>query len=69
MIPKPSHANIIGTKWVFKNETNEKGIVTQNKAHLVVQGYTQIEGIDFCETFAPIAHLEAIRLLLGFACI
>ena len=55
---------MIGTKWIFKNKTNEEGVITRNKARLVAQGYTQIEGVDFDETFAPVARLESIRLLL-----
>ncbi|KAA0051235.1 exosome complex component RRP45A-like isoform X1 [Cucumis melo var. makuwa] len=55
--------------WIFKNKTDEHGVVTRNKAQLVVQGYAQIEGIDFGETFASVACLEAICLSLSFACI
>jgi hypothetical protein len=58
--------NVIGTKWVFKNKQGEDGEVVRNKAHLVAQGYSQVEGLDFGETFAPVAHLEAIRILLAF---
>ncbi|KAK2396392.1 secreted RxLR effector protein [Trifolium repens] len=61
--------NIIGTKWVYRNKSDESSVVTRNKAKLVAQGYPQIEGVDFDETFAPIARLESIRLLLGVACI
>ncbi|KAG9459176.1 hypothetical protein H6P81_003684 [Aristolochia fimbriata] len=57
--------NVIGTKWVFKNKTDEEGNVIRNKTKLVAQGYTQVEGIDFDETFAPVARLESIRLLLA----
>jgi hypothetical protein len=67
LVPKPKHKNIIGTKWVFRNKTNEQGEVVRNKARLVAQGYSQQEGIDFTETFAPVARLEAIRLLLSYA--
>ena len=52
---------------MFRNKMNEDGIVTRNKARLVVQGYFQEEGIDFEETFAPVARLETIRILLAFA--
>ncbi|CAJ2652909.1 unnamed protein product [Trifolium pratense] len=67
LVPKPSHKNIIGTKWVFRNKLNEQGEVVRNKARLVAQGYSQQEGIDYTETFAPVARLEAIRLLLSYA--
>jgi hypothetical protein len=50
--------NMIGTKWVFRNKQDEQGVVTRNKARLVAQGFTQIEGFDFGETYAPVARLE-----------
>ena len=69
LVPRPEGVNVIGTKWIFKNKSDEHGIVTRNKERLVAQGYTQIEGLDFDETFAPVARLESIRLLLGVSCI
>jgi hypothetical protein len=57
--------NIIGTKWIFKQ--GEDGEIVRNKARLVAQGCSQVEGLDFEETFAPVARLEAIRILLDFA--
>ncbi|KAH9725866.1 hypothetical protein KPL70_008032 [Citrus sinensis] len=57
-----------GTKWVFRNKMDESGVVVRNKARLVAQGYNQEEGIDFDETFAPVARLESIRMLLAYAC-
>ncbi|GJZ05504.1 retrovirus-related pol polyprotein from transposon TNT 1-94 [Tanacetum coccineum] len=59
---------IIGTKWVFGNKLDENGIVFQNKARLVAQGYNQQEGIDYNETYASVARLESIRILLAYAC-
>jgi len=66
MVPKPQHKNIIGTKWVFRNKPNEQGEVVRNKVRLVAQDYRQQEGIDYTETFAPIAGMEAIRLLISY---
>ena len=68
LVPRPSDTNIIGTKWIYKNKFDEKGKITRNKARLVAQGYTQIEGIGFHETFAPVAKLERIRLLFAISC-
>ena len=68
LVPSPSNHPIIGTKWVFRNKLNEDGKIVRNKARLVAQGYSQEEGIDYDETYAPVARLEAIRMLLSFAC-
>ncbi|CAM8990466.1 unnamed protein product [Rhodiola kirilowii] len=68
LVPRPDGVNVIDTKWIFKNKSVAIGNITRNKALLVAQGYTQIEGIDLDETFAPVARLEAIRLLLALAC-
>ncbi|GJS23534.1 retrovirus-related pol polyprotein from transposon TNT 1-94 [Tanacetum coccineum] len=59
---------IIGTKWVFRNKLDENGVVSRNKARLVAQGYNQQEGIDYDKTYAPVARLESIRILLAYAC-
>ena len=58
--------NIIGSKWVFRNKLDEDGVITRNKARLVSKGYNQEEGINYGETFAPVARLEAVRLMLGW---
>ncbi|GJV03198.1 retrovirus-related pol polyprotein from transposon TNT 1-94 [Tanacetum coccineum] len=67
LVPAPYGKTIIGSKWVFRNKRDETGIVIKNKARLVAQGYNQQEGIDYDETFAPVARLEAIRIFLAFA--
>ena len=59
LVPHPKDVNIIDTKWIFRNKTDEEENVVRNKAKLVAQGYTQLEGFDFDETFAPIARIES----------
>jgi hypothetical protein len=68
LVPQPKSQTIIGTKWVFRNKMDENGIVYRNKARLVAQSYNQQEGIEYAETFAPVARLESIRILLAYAC-
>jgi hypothetical protein len=68
MVQRHEGKNIIGSKCIFKNKLNEQGQVIRNKARLVYKGYAQIEGLDFGETFLPIARLEAIRMFLVYAC-
>jgi len=67
LVSKPQDQSIIGTRWVFRNKLDEEGKVVRNKARLVAQGYNKQEGIDYDETFAPVARLEAIRILLAYA--
>jgi hypothetical protein len=66
LVPHPNQ-NIVGTKWVFRNKQDEHGVVTRNKAQLVAKGYSQVEGLDFNETYAPVARLESIHILLAYA--
>ncbi|KAL8133822.1 hypothetical protein AgCh_009038 [Apium graveolens] len=66
-VPKPKGKNPIDTKWVFRNKMDKNGIVVRNKARLVAKGYCQQEGIDFDETFASVARVEAIRIFLAYA--
>ncbi|CAM8965553.1 unnamed protein product [Rhodiola kirilowii] len=67
LVPRPKNQTVIGTKWVFKNKLDDKGQVVRNKARFLVKGYNQQEGIDYDETFAPVARLEAIRLLIAYS--
>ncbi|WVZ84368.1 LOW QUALITY PROTEIN: hypothetical protein U9M48_031407, partial [Paspalum notatum var. saurae] len=67
LVEPPPNCHPIGTKWVFKNKQGEDGMVIRNKWRLVAQGFCQKEGIDYEETFAPVARLEAIRIFLAFA--
>ncbi|CAM8935603.1 unnamed protein product [Rhodiola kirilowii] len=67
LVPRPEKRKVISTRWILKNKLNSKGEVVRNKARLVVKGYNQQEGIDYEETFAPVARLEAIRLLIAYS--
>ncbi|GJR05831.1 putative ribonuclease H-like domain-containing protein [Tanacetum coccineum] len=67
LVDLPKGKRAIGTKWIFRNKKDERGIVIRNKARLVAQGYTQEEGIDYDEVFALVATIEAIRLFLAYA--
>ncbi|XP_016164865.1 uncharacterized protein LOC107607415 [Arachis ipaensis] len=67
LVPKPCDKKVTGTKWIFRNKLGEDGSIARNKARLVAQGYSQEEGIDFDESFAYVAQMEAIRLLLVYA--
>ncbi|GKE92682.1 retrovirus-related pol polyprotein from transposon TNT 1-94, partial [Tanacetum coccineum] len=67
-VPNPMDMTIIGTKWIFRNNLDENGVVSRNKARLVAQGYNQQEGIDYDKIYAPVARLESIRILLAYAC-
>jgi hypothetical protein len=67
LVEPPRDVNVIGTKWVFKNKQGEDGEIVRNKGRLVADVLSQVEGLDFGEAFAPVARLEAIRILLAFA--
>jgi hypothetical protein len=68
LVEKPKDCrNVIGTTWVFKNKQDVNGIVVRNEARLVAQGFSQVEGIDYGETFAPMARLESICILVAYA--
>ncbi|GKC98793.1 putative ribonuclease H-like domain-containing protein [Tanacetum coccineum] len=67
LVDLPYGKRAIGTKWIYRNKKDKRGIVVRNKARLVAQGYTQEEGIDYDEVFAPVARIEAIRLFLAYA--
>ena len=63
LVPRPNQ-NFVRTKWAFRNKQDEHGVVTRNKARLVAKGYSQVECLDFGETYAPVARLESIHILL-----
>ncbi|GKB00142.1 retrovirus-related pol polyprotein from transposon TNT 1-94 [Tanacetum coccineum] len=67
LVDLPNRKRPIGTKWVYRNKKDERGIMIKNKVRLVAQGYTQEKGIDYDEVFAPVTRIEAIRLFLAYA--
>ncbi|KAJ9544440.1 LOW QUALITY PROTEIN: hypothetical protein OSB04_024147, partial [Centaurea solstitialis] len=67
LVTRPWGKSIIGLKWIFRNKTDENNLIIRNKARLVAKGYRQQEGIDYDETFAPVARIEAIRIFLAYA--
>jgi hypothetical protein len=67
LMDKPLHKKAIGVKWVYRTKQNADGSINKYKARLVVKGYAQVFSVDFSETFAPVARLDTIRLLLAVA--
>jgi len=67
LIPMDDSHQVRGTKWVLRNMLDEDGNITKNKVKLVAKGYRQEEGIYYDETYAPVARLEVIRLLIAYA--
>nr|GFA85974.1 hypothetical protein [Tanacetum cinerariifolium] len=67
LVPRPDQVMVITLKWIYKVKLDELGGILKNKARLVARGYRQEEGIDFEESFAPVARLEAIRIFLAYA--
>ncbi|GMF64130.1 unnamed protein product [Phytophthora fragariaefolia] len=65
LVPRPSHQRPIGCRWVFAWKRNEKGQVVRHKARLVAKGYSQLQGVDYEETYSPVAYLNSIRTMLA----
>lgn len=64
---RPQHKKVIGVKWIFLTKLNPEGSINKNKTRLVMKGYAQVWGVDFSDTFAPIARLNTIQMLLAIA--
>jgi vacuolar-type H+-ATPase catalytic subunit A/Vma1 len=67
LIERPNHRKVIGVRWVFKTKLNPDGSICKHKARLVVKDYAQQYGVDYLETFAPVARYDTIRLLITLA--
>ena len=66
LVPRPADKNVIGTKWVFRNNLYENGDITRNKARLVYKGYAQEEGLGYGEKFSPVVRMEGVKTLLAY---
>nr|GFC64358.1 Gag-Pol polyprotein [Tanacetum cinerariifolium] len=67
LVDRPLCTNVINLNWLWKNKRNKENTVIRNKSRLVAKGYAQKEGVDFEESFAPVARLEAVRLFIAYA--
>nr|GFC42103.1 retrovirus-related Pol polyprotein from transposon TNT 1-94 [Tanacetum cinerariifolium] len=67
VVDRPLCTNVINLKWLWKNKRDEENTVIRNKSHLVAKGYVQKEGVNFEESFTPVARLEAVRLFIAYA--
>jgi hypothetical protein len=65
LVDIPQHKKVIGVKWVYRTKLNSDGYVNKYKARLVVKGYARMFGVDFSETFTPVARMDTIRMLLA----
>ena len=67
IVRRPPGKNIVGCKWVFKIKKDSEGRIEKYKARLVARGFTQVYGVDYTETFAPVAKLASLRTILALA--
>jgi hypothetical protein len=67
LVDLPDERRAIDNKWIFKKKTDADGNVTVDKARLVAKGYRQVQGVDYGETFSPIAMLKSVRIMLAIA--
>ena len=67
VVERPEGVNVVDSKWVFQLKKDAKGNIVKWKARLVARGFTQVQGVDYFETFAPVARLASIRFILAIA--
>lgn len=67
LVPRPKNANVVGPKWIFRTKFHSDGMVDRYKAHLVMQGFPQVPGLDYAHTFNPVVKASAVRVVLTLA--
>jgi len=67
IVDRPTNANVVSSKWVFRIKKNAAGEIEKYKARLVARGFTQVHGVDYDKTYAPVARLASFRLVLAMA--
>lgn len=67
LVSQPLNKDVIGVKWIYKTKWNPNGSILKHKVRLVVKGYVQQFGVDYNETFAPVARMDTIRALVSLA--
>ena len=65
LVPRPTNHNVVGCHWIFKTKLRSDGSIERHKARLVAQGFSQIHGLDFGDTFSPIVRLATVRIILS----
>ena len=69
LVSRSENQLVISTKWIFRNKLSDTDVIVRNKVRLVAKRYTQEFGVDFEESYAPVARIEAIKILLAYACL
>ena len=67
LVPRPQHHNVVGCRWIFKTKLHSDGSIERHKARLVAQGFSQVHGLDFGDTFSPVVRPATVKIILSLA--